>query len=204
MLTPATAAGGGRRRSHHYRGGVRNGTHVLVGVTAALGAAQALGSDVATAAGMSVGAVVGSALPDADQLGSRVHRRTRMERRNILIGAVGLAVRIPLVAFAVLARHRGVSHSLLACAALTIAAAGVVVTLPAPAPVLAGGLVLGYAAHVLADGCTPHGVELWAPLSRRRVRFVPRGAHIPTGSVRERLLAVITFLAATMLVWTVS
>lgn len=182
---------------------MRNGTHVLVGVTAALGGAQALGSDLATAAAMSVGAALGSPLPDADQLGSRVHRRTRMERRNVLIGAAGLALRIPLVAFALLARHRGVSHSLLACAALTIAAAGVIVALPTPAPVLAGGLVLGYAAHVLADGCTPHGVELWAPLSRRRVHFVPHGAHIPTGSVRERLLAVITFLVATMLVWTV-
>lgn len=130
----------------------------------------------------------GSWLPDADRLGTRVHRRSRLERRSLLAAAVGLVARLPLVTFALVARHRGVSHSLVACA-LVGAAAALGLALPPPAPALAGGLALGYAAHVLTDACTPAGVALLAPFARRRVWLVPARARLRTGSAREGLLA---------------
>ena len=70
----------------------------------------------------------------------------------------------------------------------------------AVAPILAGGMGLGYAAHVLADACTPAGVQLWWPLSRRRVWLLPAGCRIATGSVRELLIAVCVLALVVVLV----
>jgi membrane-bound metal-dependent hydrolase YbcI (DUF457 family) len=168
---------------------VRNTTHQLVGVTCALGASRALGLEALDTVAAGAAAVCGSWLPDADRLGTRVHRRSRLERRTLLAAAVGLVARLPLVAFALVARHRGVSHSLVACALVGAAAAALGLALPPPAPALAGGLALGYGAHVLADDCTPAGVALLAPFARRRVWLVPARARLRTGSAREGLLA---------------
>ena len=168
---------------------MRNLTHELVGVTCALGASRTLGLDALDTAALSAGAVGGAWLPDTDRLGTRVHRRSGLERRSLLAGALGLAARLPLVAFALVARHRGITHSLLACTLLGAVAVVLGIALPPPGILLTGGLVVGYSAHVLADGCTPHGVRLWAPFSRRRVWLVPRRTRIPTGSQREGLLA---------------
>ncbi len=179
---------------------VRNATHELVGVTCALGASRALGLEAVEAAAAGATALLGSWLPDADRRGTRVHRRSRLERRSLLAGALGFVVRLPLVAFALVARHRGISHSLFACALLGAVAVALGMALPPPGIMLTGGLAVGYSAHVLADGCTPHGVALWAPCSRRRVWLVPRRARVCTGSPREGLLAALSGGLALVLV----
>lgn len=175
---------------------VRNPTHELIGVAVALGASRALEADALHTAALGAGALYGSWLPDVDQLGSRVHRRTRLERRNLVAGLCGLVGRLPLLAFGALARHRGVTHSLLACAlvaALALAAAGLAggaVALPV------AGLALGYSAHVAGDACTPSGVHFWAPLSQRPVWLLPRRRRISTGSFAEALVAIAALLSA--------
>ena len=168
---------------------MRNVTHELIGVSVALGAAKAaeLGPiETTVAAGA---AVVGAWLPDADQLGSRIHRRSRLERRNLAVGAGGALLRLPLFAFGALASHRAITHSVLASMVVAGGAGLLLALLGLPlAAILAGGLGVGYAGHVLADACTPAGVRLWWPLSRRRVWLLPAGWRIATGSVRELLL----------------
>lgn len=52
------------------------------------------------------------------------------------------------------------------------------------------GLALGYCAHVAADACTPAGVGLWCPFARRRVWCLSPALRIPTGSLREGLVAI--------------
>lgn len=169
---------------------VRNTTHELLGVSCALAASRALELDALSGAAVVAASVCGSWLPDADQLGARVHRRSRLERRSLLIGAAGALARLPLLAFALVARHRGISHWLLVCAALAALTVAAAVWL-GPALALAGmGLTLGYTAHVLADACTPSGVELWRPFSPRRVHLLPASARIATGSAYEALVAV--------------
>jgi membrane-bound metal-dependent hydrolase YbcI (DUF457 family) len=176
---------------------VRNSTHELVGVALAVAAGRVLDAESLETAGLAAAALLGSRLPDVDQLGARVHRRTRLERRTLLAGAAGAMLRLPLTLFAVVASHRTVTHSAMACAA--VAALATLVASPAGAGValvVAGGVAIGYAAHVAADACTPAGVTLWAPLSRRRVWLLPSRARIPTGSWREVAFAALA--AATL------
>jgi membrane-bound metal-dependent hydrolase YbcI (DUF457 family) len=82
-------------------------------------------------------------------------------------------------------RHRGITHSALACALVTWAAVAIGVS----------GLAIGYVSHVVADACTPAGVRALAPFSRRAVHLLPKRARIRTGSVRE-LLFGLAFAAA--------
>jgi membrane-bound metal-dependent hydrolase YbcI (DUF457 family) len=174
---------------------MRNATHELVGVSLALAAAKVVEADPLESVGLAAASLCGSRLPDLDQLGARVHRRSRLERRSLLVGATGAALRLPLLAFAVLVPHRGVTHSVLACAAAAGFAALVAAPIGGAAALAAGGGVgIGYAAHLAADGCTPGGVSLWAPLSGR-VWLLPPRARIPTGSLREAALATMVVAA---------
>ena len=162
----------------------------------AVAAGRVLDAGPLETAGLAAAAVLGSRLPDVDQLGARVHRRTRLERRTRLAGAAGALLRFPLMMFAVVVSHRTVTHSALACAAAAALAA--LVASPAGtavALVVAGGVAIGYTAHVAADACTPAGVTLWAPLSRRRVWLLPPRARIRTGSWREAAFAAVAAAA---------
>jgi membrane-bound metal-dependent hydrolase YbcI (DUF457 family) len=180
---------------------VRNVTHELIGVSAAIGAAKTAGLGPAATSAAAVAAFYGSWLPDVDQLGSRVHRRSRLEGRSLVVGAVGALLRLPLVALGALASHRAATHSAIACVAV---AGGVALALAplglAVAPIVAGAMGLGYAAHVLADACTPAGVRLWWPLSRGRVWLLPSGCRIATGSLGELLIAVCVLALVVVLV----
>ncbi|WP_053227722.1 metal-dependent hydrolase [Solirubrobacter soli] len=171
-------------------------THQIAGVGLAVVCGVAL--DVSTASAVVLGgaACVGSALPDADRAGSKVYRRTRLERRVWPLGLVGAVARVPL-RLLILLGHRGLTHSLLACAAFGLAC-WALVSLVAPGLAVAAGagLALGYGAHIAADACTPSGIALWAPLSGRRRWLLPRSARIPTGSLRE--LAVAALLLASV------
>jgi inner membrane protein len=127
---------------------------------------------------MVAGAWLGSLLPDADRAGSRIYRSRRR---------LGRLARLPLRVLLVL-RHRGVTHSLAACAVAALVA-GLL------APPLGAGVAIGYLAHIAADACTPSGVAVFAPLSRRRRHLVPSFARIPTGSAREFVVATLMTVA---------
>jgi inner membrane protein len=179
---------------------VRNTTHELVGVAAAVAASRALELEPLETAAAAAGAIWGSWLPDADRLGARVHRRGWVARRHLAVAALGAVLRLPLVVFALLARHRGLSHTLAACGLLAAVAGLLAAVLGGVGAAAAAGCALGYCAHVLADACTPSGVPLWWPVSRRRVWLVPRPLRIRTGSLREALLALAAATVAVALV----
>jgi membrane-bound metal-dependent hydrolase YbcI (DUF457 family) len=182
-------------------GGVRNATHELIGVSLAVAAAKASESGPVETVAVGVGAWFGSWLPDVDQLGSRIHRRSRLERSSALCRVVGVTMRLPMLALGAVVSHRATTHSALPCLAAFGLCALLLVPLGSPVVVaLAGGLGIGYAAHVFADACTPAGVQLWWPLTRRRVWLVPPAWRIRTGSVREFLLAGLVAVATGVLV----
>jgi inner membrane protein len=176
-------------------------SHQIAGVGLGAVAAAALDVDGAAAAAVVASACLGSLLPDADRAGSRVYRRTRVDRRVPLLRPVGALARLPLRLLVVLP-HRGPTHSLFGCAVMTGIAA-LLTSLVAPAFVapVAGGLAIGYLAHIAGDACTPGGVPLFAPLSRRRRWLLPRLARVPTGSLREyafTALLTVALAAATL------
>jgi inner membrane protein len=176
--------------------GTRASTHQILGVGLAAVTAAALDAGTTSAAVLVAGAWAGSLLPDADRAGTRVHRPTRLERRVWPARVLGWIARLPLRALVVL-KHRGFTHSLVA-AAVAATICGLLASLVAPelATTVGGGVAIGYLAHVAADACTPAGVALLAPLSNRRRWLMPSPARIPTGSVRERVLAVAIAAAA--------
>ena len=148
-------------------------THQVVGVGLAAVPVAAADRSGTTAAALLGAAWIGSLLPDADLAGARVYRRTRIERHAPALSLPGAIVRLPARLLTLLP-HRGVTHSLPACV-LAVALAGVLVGPLGPAlgPTAAAGLAIGYGAHIAADACTPSGVPLWAPFSRRRRWLLP-------------------------------
>ena len=179
----------------------RASTHQIAGVGLAAVTAATVDATTTGAAVLVAGAWVGSLLPDADRAGTRVYRPTRLERRLWPARALGWLARLPLRPLVVL-KHRGIAHSLAACTVAAVTC-GLLVSLLAPAAAVAAGagVAIGYLAHVAADACTPSGVALFAPVSRRRRWLLPKHARIPTGSVRE--FAVAALLAATAVAATV-
>jgi inner membrane protein len=159
-------------------------THEAIGLSVGLAAATALGCGLVETAAVAAGAVIGALPADIDQPGARVHRRSRLERRHRLVGATAAPLRGAASAAAYALPHRGPTHSLFVVTVVSIAAAAV---LPLP---LAVGFAGGYLAHVLADGCTPGGVALLWPFSRRRIVLLPTRLAIPTNSVREVVLLI--------------
>jgi membrane-bound metal-dependent hydrolase YbcI (DUF457 family) len=178
-------------------------THQITGVGLAAVSGAALDVPGSTAVVLLGASWLGSMLPDADLAGAKVYRRTRVERRVLLARGFGSLARLPL-RLLILLPHRGMTHSLFGCALATVLA-GVLVALAAPAFAVAAGagVAIGYAAHIAADACTPSGVAVWAPVSRRRLWLLPTPARIPTGSLREyavaALLAALTLLALVQL-----
>ena len=166
-------------------------THQITGVGVAVLAAAALDTPAQTTAVLVGAAWLGSMLPDADRAGARVYRPTRIERRHLPARAAGALVRLPLRVLVALP-HRGPTHSLIGCA-LAAALIGLLVTSFAPALAVAAatGTAVGSLTHVAGDACTPSGVPLHWPLSRRRRWLVPAPARIPTGSLREYALTVL-------------
>src|SRR3954454_5485701 len=172
-------------------------SHQITGVGLAAVSAAALDASAPAAAIVVGSAWLGALLPDADRAGARLYRRTSIERRVRLLRPFGLLLRLPLRVLVVLP-HRGPTHSLFGCAvAAAVAAALTSLIAPELAPLVAVGLATGYLAHIAGDACTPGGVPLWAPLSRRRRWLLPRPARVPTGSVCEYALTALLTLALT-------
>ena len=185
---------------------MRNMTHEAVGAAVTLAVCGSVDSGrlAAAAAAAVCASLLGSRLPDADQRGTRIHRRTRLERRRLIAALAGGALRLPMIAFAGLAQHRGATHWLLSAATATIILVGAAGVLwpPLVLPV-AIGVGCGYCAHLLADACTPHGAPLLGPFSARRVHLLPPSFRVPTGSAGDLLVligAILTAIALSMLV----
>jgi membrane-bound metal-dependent hydrolase YbcI (DUF457 family) len=179
---------------------MRNRTHEAVGAAATLAICAAVHGRALLAAGAVGASLLGSRLPDADRRGTRIHRRTRLERRRLAAGLAGRLLRLPMTIFAALATHRGATHWLLTGAALTVALALAARALwPPLAPPVAIGVGCGYWAHLLADACTPHGAPLLGPLSTRRVHLLPPRQRVATGGIGDTLVLIAATLAATAL-----
>jgi membrane-bound metal-dependent hydrolase YbcI (DUF457 family) len=170
---------------------VRAVTHQIAGVGLAGVSVAVTDPRGASAVVLIAGAWIGSLLPDADLAGARVYRRTRFERRAPLLWIVGLLLRLP-VRLLTLLPHRGFTHSMPACAlAAVLSALAASLVDPDLAVATTAGVAVGYGAHVAADACTPSGVPLWAPFSRRRRWLLPARARIRTGSAREYVSLVV-------------
>ena len=176
---------------------MKHRTHEAVGCAVTLAICAATDTGPVLAAGAACASLLGSRLPDADQLGAHIHRRTRAERRSLTAALAMSALRLPLTIFAVVAKHRGVSHWLLSGVLVTgLVCAAVAAAWPPLALPAALGAGCGYLMHLLADACTPHGAPLLGPFRRRRVCLLPPGRCIRTGG-RGDLLVLITATVST-------
>jgi membrane-bound metal-dependent hydrolase YbcI (DUF457 family) len=146
-------------------------------------------------------AVYASRLPDVDEPGARIHRRTRLERRHFLAATLGTVLRAPLWLLS-LAPHRGFTHWL-TTGALVAVACGALAALVMPVlsvPVMLG-VACGYLAHTLADACTPSGAPLLGPFSMRRVHLLPRRLRIVTGGPGDTAVMLAALAAATLVAY---
>lgn len=176
---------------------MKNVTHEAVGAAVTLAVCAAVDSGGLAATAAVCASLLGSRLPDVDQPGARIHRRTRLERRSLIAGLAGGALRLPMTVFAALAQHRGATHWLLTAAATTVILAGAAGALwpPLRLPV-AIGVGCGYCAHLLADACTPHGAPLLGPFSARRVHLLPPRCRVVTGGAGDLLVLITAALTA--------
>ena len=94
-------------------------SHQIAGVGLAAVAGAAVDASASTTAVLVGTAWLGSMLPDADRAGTRIYHRTRLERRVPPLAVLGWLARLPLRLLTVLP-HRGVTHSVFACAAVAI------------------------------------------------------------------------------------
>jgi membrane-bound metal-dependent hydrolase YbcI (DUF457 family) len=179
---------------------VRNRTHEAIGAAATLAVCAAVHGGGLLAVGAIGASLLGSRLPDADQLGSRIHRRTRLERRSLAAGLAGRVLRLPMTLFAALATHRGATHWLLSAATVTVALTVVAAALwQQLGPPVAIGIGCGYGAHLLADACTPHGAPLLGPFSARRLHLLPPRCRVATGGLGDMLMLIAATAAAAAL-----
>ena len=179
---------------------MRNRTHQAVGAAVTLAVCAAADSSGLVAAAAVCASLLGSRLPDADQPGARIHRRTRLERRSIVVRLAGRVLRLPMTIFAALAQHRGAAHWLVSGAATAIFLAGTAGALwpPLRLPIFIGASC-GYSAHLLADACTPHGAPLLGPFSARRVHLLPRRMRVVTGGAGDLLVLMAATVTAAAL-----
>lgn len=162
-------------------------THGTVGLTAGALAATALHLDAASGIVLAGSLGVGSLIPDGDQDGALIWKRSRLERQFMLLGAAGAIARMPLLPMRLLPHRGKISHSpftlaLLIAASMTwtaLYAQSVYVTL------FAVGIATGYQLHLAGDGCTPMGVPGWP--FWERIWLLPEAWRIPVGeTVRDR------------------
>lgn len=137
-------------------------SHMLVGTTLYIGFVTVTGRPVSITE--LVAATVASLLPDID------HPKSAF-------GRVVPFISLPLAA---VFGHRGITHSLLAAAAV-----GLVGLAYADESALATAIVIGYLSHLLADGLSNSGVPLMWPSKRKFALPL-----VKTGGFLEYLLMV--------------
>lgn len=130
--------------------------------------------------------------------GRRGVDRSARQSAGVLLTATqwvttGLAMLIRLLA----GGHRGATHMLLIAVAL---GAGAYFLGPAVGfPSLWLWFLAGYLSHLLLDMLTPSGLELFWPLSRHRLRLLPRALTITTGTAGDAVLRVVLLVAGVWL-----
>ena len=145
---------------------MRGGTHLAVGLAAAICVARYFGVHNLEAVACMAAGGIGGLLPDID------HPRAIISRYAIGIGGT---VRLFVT-------HRGATHTL-AFVALVLAA---LVLVKAPIA-LATAFIFGMVLHLVADMLTTDGVRLFRPLSGRSLRLLPYAILSPTATIIEQL-----------------
>lgn len=175
-------------------------THESVGAAATLAVCAAAGSKTLVAIGAVSVSVLGSRLPDVDQRGAQIHRRTCLERRSLIVRLVGQVLRLPVTVFAAVVKHRGTTHWLLSGVAVTIILAAMAGAMwrPLASPVVIG-MGCGYLAYLIVDACTPRGTPLLGPFSVRRVHLLPSRLRMRTGDLGDSLMGLTAMLVTVAL-----
>lgn len=150
-------------------------THLLIGTASGLGLAASAQADVRSALLLVASAALGSLLPDIDERHSKISR------------AAGF-VRAPA---ALLFKHRGFTHSMLAAFAVAVCAWLI-------HPLFGVGLFFGYALHLVADMLTRSGVPLFWPL-RAHCRLLPKVLCMETDGNMEIAVYVVALVACLIL-----
>ncbi len=147
-------------------------THIAAGSAAALLAADWLGASRPQAILLLAGGVFGSMLPDIDHPASSFGRRV-------------LPISIPL---SLIFGHRGITHSLIAVAGMSLLARYALNHLawhPGYSVPFVAGLAAGYLSHLAGDWMTNSGVPLLWPSRRRFIAPI----RLFTSDTLEYLLA---------------
>lgn len=156
---------------------MKRATHVATGAAVALPVAMALGP--LAAAGAIVLGMSGGVVPDYADLHS--------DLRRVL-------------------RHRGFSHSVFFSAAVVGLAYLILNALsrvddprfrlhPELVLPLLTAFALGIGSHLVLDAATPSGIRPLLPFSQVRLRLLPPGLRIPTGSRRDGIVQKCASLA---------
>jgi inner membrane protein len=146
-------------------------THILLGITLFLLLAETIGGTV----DVFLFVLLGSILPDIDSKGSIINRWSG------IIGTFAVFV----------SKHRGLFHSLLFFLLISgIIGFGWNMS-------YALGLLVGYAAHMIGDGVTPMGVQLFYPFSSFKIRGPIRvGGILESGVVVVLVVVIVEKLIA--------
>lgn len=140
-------------------------THAVMGAFTTLAVAAFSGFQPVEAMALAGIGALAALVPDIDHPGSTVRQRMG------LAGAV--LFWLP---------HRGITHTLWAALAVTLAAFHF---LPGP---LAGALMAGYCSHLLGDMLTVRGLPLLWPLSSHRFYLLPRPLRLVAGGFVETVI----------------
>lgn len=132
------------------------------------------------ALGLSAG-ILGALLPDIDANESSIKHE---------LGLAGSAISGGLRLLSV--KHRGLTHTGLVAAAITVLAMIVGQRFGFTDIGLAFGL--GYISHLVADGMTLTGIPLLSPFYRKSIHLLPKPLRVRTGSAVEGLVFLLIAL----------
>jgi len=185
---------------------LRGATHAATGLLVGVALNEMTGD---TTVWLPAAAALGGLLPDIDEPRSMIAHLPG-KGRNVACEATGSgavagllnlvvnlvtgmleAVTVALAAFVKsMLGHRGATHSLALALGTTVATTLAVVVLSGVAEANTGfriplhvgpALGLGYLSHLVTDGMTQSGVPLLWPLTKKRVRMLPKPLAVRTG-----------------------
>jgi len=145
-------------------------THLALSLTATLPVMSLTG----TLSGGGIAALaLGTLLPDIDEPGSWIGRRTRgiSDMMNRTFG------------------HRGMTHSLVAVGVVVLLMVSLVLLLNVPAAV-AAAFIGGYSLHLMGDSFSKSGIAWLQPFKNKKFQSGFGVVYYTTGSMVEKLLLV--------------
>lgn len=158
-------------------------THVLLGLNTlwlpfslGVGASPQLGASPQTWPVLVVATGFGALLPDLDASASLLQGLSVGGLRPMVLPAQMLHRQFG---------HRGALHSLWGLGIFAVLTVPLVIFASGAGGLLIWtGLLLGYASHLVGDGCTRSGIPLFYP-RLTRIHLLPRGLRLSTGSSAE-------------------